>query len=168
MSFLRVGAFVLVHAGMMLVVFTPGEMASGPIYVLIVVAGNALVICLGEGLLVGIQVLRLEFYEMFNRFFGDRGRPFTPSPSAPQIPDAGRIRQNRNAAFERRHSLYLTNDIQEVFQMEYVLYSSPWYFLVGSVAPGRLGCEKGNQNQQGRLHADALFSLSAFSPLPCR
>ena len=77
MSFLRVGAFVLVHAGMMLVVFTLAEMASGPIYVLIVVAGNALVICL-EGLLVGIQVLRLEFYEMFNRFFEGQGRPFTP------------------------------------------------------------------------------------------
>lgn len=71
------GAFVLVHAGMMLVVFTLAEMASGPIYVLIVVAGNALVICL-EGLLVGIQVLRLEFYEMFNRFFEGQGRPFTP------------------------------------------------------------------------------------------
>ena len=31
-----------------------------------------------EGLLVGIQVLRLEFYEMFSRFFEGQGRPFLP------------------------------------------------------------------------------------------
>ena len=31
-----------------------------------------------EGLLVGIQVLRLEFYEMFSRFFDGDGRPFVP------------------------------------------------------------------------------------------
>ena len=32
-----------------------------------VVVGNAIV-CLLEGLIVGIQVLRLEYYEMFSRF----------------------------------------------------------------------------------------------------
>jgi V/A-type H+/Na+-transporting ATPase subunit I len=77
MSFLRVGAFVLVHAGMMLVVFTLAEMSSGIGYLLIVVIGNAFVMAL-EGLLVGIQVLRLEFYEMFSRFFDGGGRPFNP------------------------------------------------------------------------------------------
>lgn len=77
MSFLRVGAFVLVHAGMMLVVFTLAEMSPGIGFVIIVAFGNALVICL-EGLLVGIQVLRLAFYEMFNRFFEGQGRPFKP------------------------------------------------------------------------------------------
>ncbi|MCY1714587.1 V-type ATP synthase subunit I [Caproiciproducens galactitolivorans] len=77
MSFLRVGAFVLVHAGMMLVVFTLAEMNSGIMYLLIIVIGNAFVMAL-EGLLVGIQVLRLEFYEMFSRFFDGGGRPFNP------------------------------------------------------------------------------------------
>lgn len=77
MSFLRVGAFVLVHAGMMLVVFTLAGMTSGIGYVLIVVVGNVFVMGL-EGLLVGIQVLRLEFYEMFSRFFDGEGRPFHP------------------------------------------------------------------------------------------
>ncbi|WP_050698407.1 V-type ATP synthase subunit I [Anaeromassilibacillus senegalensis] len=77
MSFLRVGAFVLVHAGMMLVVFTLAEMSSGIAYVLIAVIGNVFVMAL-EGLLVGIQVLRLEFYEMFSRFFDGDGRPFNP------------------------------------------------------------------------------------------
>ncbi|MBW7573547.1 V-type ATP synthase subunit I [Caproiciproducens faecalis] len=77
MSFLRVGAFVLVHAGMMLVVFTLAGMSGGIGYVLIVMIGNVFVMAL-EGLLVGIQVLRLEFYEMFSRFFDGGGRPFNP------------------------------------------------------------------------------------------
>lgn len=77
MSFIRVGAFVLVHAGMMMVVFTLAEMSSGIGFALIVLIGNAFVIAL-EGLLVGIQALRLEFYEMFSRFFDGEGRPFLP------------------------------------------------------------------------------------------
>lgn len=77
MSFLRVGVFVLVHSGMMIVVFTLAEMSSGVMYILVLALGNALVIAL-EGLLVSIQVLRLEFYEMFSRFFDGEGRPFTP------------------------------------------------------------------------------------------
>ena len=77
MSFLRVGGFVLAHAGMMTVVFTLAEMTGGPLYVLIVVVGNLFVMAL-EGLFVGIQVLRLEFYEIFSRFFDANGRPFAP------------------------------------------------------------------------------------------
>jgi V/A-type H+-transporting ATPase subunit I len=76
-SFLRVGAFVLVHAGMMMVVFTLANMASGAPYVIIIVFGNIFVMGL-EGLLVGIQTLRLEFYEMFSRFFDGEGRPYNP------------------------------------------------------------------------------------------
>lgn len=73
-SFLRVGAFVLVHAGMMMVVFSlAGD--SGNIFV--VILGNILVIAL-EGLLTGIQALRLEYYEMFSRFYEGGGTPFTP------------------------------------------------------------------------------------------
>ncbi len=77
MSFLRVGAFVLVHAGMMEVVFTLANMTSGVGYVAIVVFGNLFVMAL-EALLVCIQVLRLEFYEMFGRFYKGDGRAFTP------------------------------------------------------------------------------------------
>jgi V/A-type H+/Na+-transporting ATPase subunit I len=73
MSFIRVGAFVLVHAGMMMVVFMLAEMFSGIGFALVVIIGNIFVIAL-EGLLVGIQALRLEFYEMFSRFFdGEAG-----------------------------------------------------------------------------------------------
>ncbi len=71
-SFLRVGAFVLVHAGMMMVVFSlAGENSN----IFVVILGNVLVIAL-EGLLTGIQVLRLEFYEMFSRFYEGNGKPF--------------------------------------------------------------------------------------------
>ena len=31
-----------------------------------------------EGLIVGIQVLRLEYYEMFSRFYKGDGREFEP------------------------------------------------------------------------------------------
>lgn len=74
-SFLRVGAFILVHAGMMTVVFTLANMTSGIAYWIIVALGNFIIMAL-EGLLVGIQALRLEFYEMFSRFFTGEGRPF--------------------------------------------------------------------------------------------
>ena len=78
MSFLRVGAFVLVHAGMMEVVFTLANMASGVGYVAILVVGNIFVMAL-EALLVCIQVLRLEFYEMFGKFYKGDGRAFKPA-----------------------------------------------------------------------------------------
>lgn len=80
MSFLRVGAFVLVHAGMMEVVFTLANMSSGAGYIAIVVIGNIFVMGL-EALLVCIQVLRLEFYEMFGRFYSGNGREFKPVTS---------------------------------------------------------------------------------------
>ena len=77
MSFLRVGAFILVHAGMMKVVFVLAGM-FGPVgYAITVAAGNVLVMAL-EALLVGIQVLRLEYYEMFSRFYIGDGRAYEP------------------------------------------------------------------------------------------
>ena len=76
-SFIRVGAFVLVHAGMMSVVFTLAEMFSGVGFAIVVFIGNAFIIAL-EGLLSGVQSLRLEFYEMFSRFYNGSGHPFIP------------------------------------------------------------------------------------------
>ncbi len=76
-SFLRVGAFVLVHASMMMVFFTLGEMMGGVGYVIMIVVGNIIVLGL-EGLLVGVQSLRLEFYEMFSRFYEGSGKAYAP------------------------------------------------------------------------------------------
>ena len=44
---------------------------------MVVVIGNLFVMGM-EGLIVGIQALRLEFYEVFSRFFDADGVPFTP------------------------------------------------------------------------------------------
>lgn len=77
MSFLRVGGFILVHAGMMEVVFKLSEMVGGGASPAIIVVGNVFVMAM-EGLIVGIQVLRLEFYEIFSRFFDATGEPFRP------------------------------------------------------------------------------------------
>lgn len=77
LSFLRIGGFVLCHAGMMSVVFTLAEMAGALAYWPVIVFGNILIMCL-EGLIVGIQALRLEFYEIFSRFFEADAVPFKP------------------------------------------------------------------------------------------
>jgi len=76
MSFMRVGGFLLSHASMMLVVFTVMEMSSNAIVTTIIfIFGNLFVMAL-EGMIVGIQVLRLEFYEMFSRYYEGDGVPF--------------------------------------------------------------------------------------------
>ena len=80
LSFMRIGAYAITHVGLMLVVHMLAQLAGGvggPVGIVILVAGNAFVMGF-EGLLVGIQVLRLEFYELFGRFYDDGGVPFTP------------------------------------------------------------------------------------------
>lgn len=78
-SFLRVGAFVIVHVGMMTVFFTlAGMMPNAVLYWVMVVFGNAFVLAI-EGLLVGVQSLRLMFYEMFSRFYSGEGKPYEPA-----------------------------------------------------------------------------------------
>ena len=78
MSYLRIGGFVLSHAGLMLVFDVVANMAGDGIgKIIILVIGNIFVTGF-EGLLVGIQVLRLEFYELFSRFFKGGGKAFNP------------------------------------------------------------------------------------------
>ena len=73
-SFLRIGAFAIVHVGMMMAVSAlAGD--GGVKFIIVSIIGNILVMVL-EGLVVGIQVLRLEYYEMFSRYFTGNGRPF--------------------------------------------------------------------------------------------
>ena len=78
-SFIRIGAFALSHVGMMSVVFLLAETSNGYNPVILVI-GNLFVIGF-EGMIVCIQVLRLEFYELFGRFFEGNGRPFEPAGS---------------------------------------------------------------------------------------
>jgi len=76
LSFIRVGAFAISHAAMMEVVLMLAGAESGSVNWIVIVLGNIFV-CGLEGLIVGIQVLRLEYYEMFSRFYKGTGREFT-------------------------------------------------------------------------------------------
>jgi V/A-type H+-transporting ATPase subunit I len=81
-SFLRVGAFALSHAVLTFIIFTLSEMVHshflGPLFSLIIIIfGNAVIILL-EGMIVAIQVVRLQYYEFFSKFFTETGVKFTP------------------------------------------------------------------------------------------
>jgi V/A-type H+-transporting ATPase subunit I len=79
-SFVRVGAFALAHAGLAAAI---GGMVAGieirPLAWLALAVGNLVVICI-EGLVVGIQTTRLILFEFFIRFLKAAGRPFRPLP----------------------------------------------------------------------------------------
>ena len=78
LSFVRIGAFAVSHAAMMeVVLMLAGAENGGSPNWLVVVLGN-LFVCGMEGLIVGIQVLRLEYYELFSRFYKGTGKVFNP------------------------------------------------------------------------------------------
>lgn len=77
LSFVRVGAFAVSHAAMMEVVLMLAGVEAGSPNWVVIILGN-LFVCGMEGLIVGIQVLRLEYYELFSRFYGGTGRAFKP------------------------------------------------------------------------------------------
>jgi V/A-type H+-transporting ATPase subunit I len=77
LSFARVGAFALAHAGLSGAVVGLADAAGGIGYWLVLVLGNALIIGL-EGLVVGIQTTRLVLFEFFIRFLKGGGREFKP------------------------------------------------------------------------------------------
>ena len=81
LSFVRVGAFAVSHAAMMEVVLMLAGAEAGDPNWIVVVLGN-LFVCGMEGLIVGIQVLRLEYYELFSRFYRGSGREFKPYGNA--------------------------------------------------------------------------------------
>ncbi len=76
-SYVRIGAFAVSHAAMMEVVLMLSGVEDGRMNLLVIVLGN-IIVCGMEGLIVGIQVLRLEYYEMFSRFYKGSGREFHP------------------------------------------------------------------------------------------
>lgn len=77
-SFIRVGAFALNHVGLYIAFATMAEMLSskaGGIIILII--GNIFIIGL-EGLIVFIQSLRLEYYELFSKYYSGYGVEYRP------------------------------------------------------------------------------------------
>ena len=83
LSFARVGAFALAHAGLASAVVTLAE-ASDSVVVraMVFLLGNALILVL-EGLVVSIQTTRLVLFEFFTRFFKAQGREFRPLAPPP-------------------------------------------------------------------------------------
>ena len=82
LSFSRLAAFGLVHAALGSVVLEAagaltgapvGDLAAAAVFVI----GTSLAFAL-EGLVAGVQALRLEYYELFSRVFSREGRPFKP------------------------------------------------------------------------------------------
>lgn len=81
-SFIRISAFALAHAGLFFAVFalahTLQTIKWGLFwYWLIVIIGNICIIAI-EGLVVSIQTIRLEYYEFFSKFFKGGGELYSP------------------------------------------------------------------------------------------
>ena len=81
-SFIRIAAFALAHAGLFIAVFSLADTLNrmgggGVVYWLTIVVGNVVIILL-EGLVVSIQIVRLEYYEFMSKFFHGGGEPFKP------------------------------------------------------------------------------------------
>lgn len=75
-SFVRVGAFAISHAAMMSVVLMFSGAETGDINWIVIILGNLFVAGF-EGMIVAIQVLRLEFYEIFSHFYAGDGIEFS-------------------------------------------------------------------------------------------
>jgi V/A-type H+-transporting ATPase subunit I len=81
-SFVRVAAFGLAHAGLLAAVFGMSDLAAtapmgSVLSIVVLLVGNAFVIVF-EGAVVTIQILRLEYYEFFGKFFKSFGVKYSP------------------------------------------------------------------------------------------
>lgn len=85
LSFARVGAFALAHAGLSSAVVALAAIAGhGPGGLLVLVLGNLLILIL-EAMVVSIQTTRLVLFEFFTRFLMGAGRVFLPLPPPPSM-----------------------------------------------------------------------------------
>jgi len=88
LSFLRVAAFAIAHAGLFIAVFSLADVMKGggpALPIVIHILGNAGMIAL-EGLVVTVQALRLEYYEFFGKFFRAGGTAFAPLKLPSTVP----------------------------------------------------------------------------------
>ncbi|MBN1874369.1 MAG: hypothetical protein JXA33_09065 [Anaerolineae bacterium] len=80
LSYVRMGAFAVAHGALSIVVSIIANLVSpthNVLYWIVIVLGNLFVIGF-EGMIVGIQTLRLEYYEFFSKFFSGTGMRFRP------------------------------------------------------------------------------------------
>lgn len=88
LSFVRVGAFALAHAGLSTAVSSLADGAeSAAAHALVLVVGNIAVIAV-EAMVVSVQTTRLVLFEFFTRFFVSKGREFRPL-RPPVFPQGG-------------------------------------------------------------------------------
>ncbi len=77
-SFVRLSAFAINHVGLSMAFNILAQMSSSPVaQTIIMIVGNIAIIVL-EGMVVGIQGLRLTYYELFSRFYKGDGIPYEP------------------------------------------------------------------------------------------
>jgi V/A-type H+-transporting ATPase subunit I len=85
LSFARVGAFALAHAGLASAIVALMDASDSVVAKgLVLVVGNVVVLAL-ETLVVSIQTTRLVLFEFFTRFLSASGRVFRPLPAPPSF-----------------------------------------------------------------------------------
>lgn len=80
LSYVRVGAFAVAHVGLSAVIFILANLVSpshGIGYWIVVALGTLFIVGF-EGLIIGIQTMRLEYYEFFSKFFTGGGLLYKP------------------------------------------------------------------------------------------
>ena len=83
MSFIRLAAYAISHAALLLATFEMMKLVGDiglvgkPLSWLVFILGNLIIILL-EGLVAAIQAIRLEYYEFFSKFFSGTGRAYRP------------------------------------------------------------------------------------------
>ncbi len=88
LSYVRMGAFAVAHGALSQVVFIIAGVGDKALPSHLgqwigVILGNLFIIGF-EGMIVGIQTLRLEYYELFSKFFSGGGTPYRPLSLIPQ------------------------------------------------------------------------------------
>jgi V/A-type H+-transporting ATPase subunit I len=84
-SFVRVGAFALGHAGLSAAIIALAEGATTTAgQAIAMIAGNLVVIVV-EAVVVSVQTTRLVLFEFFTRFFVSKGREYRPLPPPPFV-----------------------------------------------------------------------------------
>ncbi|MDY3737788.1 MAG: V-type ATPase 116kDa subunit family protein [Peptoniphilaceae bacterium] len=76
-SFTRVGAFAINHVGLFMAFEVMASLVGGIGSFIILLLGNIIIIGL-EGMVVFIQCLRLEYYELFSKYYKGDGEKFSP------------------------------------------------------------------------------------------
>jgi len=77
LSFVRVGAFAVAHGGLSLAIFALAGAEPNAGFWITIIIGNLFIIGF-EGLIVGIQTMRLHYYEILGKFFHGGGMRFEP------------------------------------------------------------------------------------------